>query len=156
MVLPTSLSRQVLVAIHLKHETHQNTAQLAEIFGSTFHTRNLRDLARNVVDSCILCKLCTKQGRTTTGGEQRTYDNNQVPGRIWISDMAYLPPCKMGNKFAMIMCDQLSSYVVIFPTADLRSLTMAAVIRQFLSIFPRPELWLSDYGSEYSSFSPQN
>ena len=51
----------------------------------------------------------------------------------------------------MIMCDQLSSYVVIFPTADLRSLTMAAVIRQFLSIFPRPELWLSDYGSEYSS-----
>ena len=28
---------------------------------------------------------------------------------------------------------------------------MAAVIRQFLSIFPRPELWLSDYGSEYSS-----
>ena len=28
---------------------------------------------------------------------------------------------------------------------------MAAVIRQFLSIFPKPELWLSDYGSEYSS-----
>ena len=49
------------------------------------------------------------------------------------------------------MCDQLSSYVVIFPTTDLRALTMAAVIRQFLSIFPRPEIWLSDYGSEYSS-----
>ena len=65
--------------------------------------------------------------------------------------MCYLPPCKMGNKFAMILCEQLSSYVVVFPTADLRSQTMAAVLRQFLSIFPRPELWLSDYGSEYSS-----
>ena len=51
----------------------------------------------------------------------------------------------------MILCEQLSSYVVVFPTADLRAQTMAAVIRQFLSIFPRPELWLSDYGSEYSS-----
>ena len=96
LVLPTSLSRQVLVAIHLKHETHQNTAQLAEIFGSTFHTRNLRVLAMSVVDSCILCKLCTKQGRTSTGGEHRTHDSNQVPGRIWISDMAYLLFAKWG------------------------------------------------------------
>ena len=151
LVLPTSLSRQVLEAIHMKFETHQNTDQLARIFGSTFSTKNLRDLARNVVDSCLLCTLCTKQGKTTTGGAQRTFDNNQIPGRIWVSDMCYLPPCKLGNKFAMILCEQLSSYVVVFPTADLRSQTMAAVLRQFLSIFPRPELWLSDYGSEYSS-----
>ena len=108
LVLPTSLSRQVLEAIHMKFETHQNTAQLAEIFGSTFSTKNLRDLAKNVVESCILCQICTKQGKTTTGGAQRTFDNNQIPGRIWVSDMCYLPPCKLGNKFAMILCEQLT------------------------------------------------
>ena len=104
-----------------------------------------------MVDSCILCQICTKQGKTTTGGEVRSYENNQVPGRVWISDWTYLPPCALGNKFSMIMCDQLSSYVVIFPTADLRALTMAAVIRQFLSTFPRPEILLTDYGNEFSS-----
>ena len=49
------------------------------------------------------------------------------------------------------MVDQLSSYVVIFLTADLRALTMAAVIRQFLSTFPGPEVFLTDYGNDFSS-----
>ena len=49
------------------------------------------------------------------------------------------------------MVNQLSSYVIIFPTPDLRALTMAAVIRQFLSTFPRPEILLTDYGNEFSS-----
>ena len=121
LVLPNSLSRQVLEALHMKFETHQNTGQLAEIFGSTFHTKNLMELARNVVDGCLLCKLCSKQGKTTTGGAQRTFENNQTPGRIWVSDMCYLPSCQLGNKFAMILCEQLSSYVCVFPTQDLRS-----------------------------------
>ena len=151
LVLPNNLSIQVLESLHLKYETHQTAGQLIHIFGSTFHTSNLSNLARNVVAGCLLCQLCTKQSKTSTGGNQRTYEDNRTPGRIWVSDMAYLPECELGNKFAMILCEQLSSYVCIFPTQDLRSQTMAAVVRQFLSLFPRPEVWITDYGPEYSS-----
>ena len=104
-----------------------------------------------MVAGCLLCQLCTKQSKTSTGGNKRTYEDNRTPGRIWVSDMAYLPECELGNKFAMILCEQLSSYVCIFPTQDLRPQTMAAVVRQFLSLFPRPEVWITDYGPEYSS-----
>ena len=128
LVLPEGLSRQVLYSIHLKNETHQNTGQLAAIFGSTFHTNNLRGLAKNVVNSCILCQLCSKPRKTTAGGDTRTYDNNQEPGKIWICDCAYLPPGRLRNKFALILVEQVSSYVIIFPLPDLRALTMAAVI----------------------------
>ena len=77
-------------------------------------------------------------------GDTRTYKNNQEPGKIWICDVSYLPPDKLQNKFALILVEQVSSYVVIFPLPDLRALTMAAMIRQFLSSFPKQEIIFSD------------
>ena len=151
LVLPEGLAKQVLYAIHSKNETHISEGQLSSIFGSTFFTNNLNDLTKRVVRSCILCKICTKPKKIVAGGDTRTYENNQEPGKIWIADVSYLPPDKLKNKFALILAEQVSSCIVIFPLPDLRALTMAAMLRQFLSCFPKPHKLFSDYGSEFSS-----
>ena len=122
LVRPEGLSRQVLFSIHLKNETHQSAGQLSAIFGSTFFAKNLNDLTKRVVRNCILCKLCTKPRKTVAGGDTRTYENNQEPGKIWICDVSYLPPDKLQNKFALILVEQVSSYVVIFPLPDCPSI----------------------------------
>ena len=86
-----------------------------------------------------------------SAGDARTFVNNQECGQVWIADVSYLPRDRLNNRFALILAEAVSSYLVVFPLPDLRALTMAAVMRQFLSCFPKPSQLLSDYGVEFSS-----
>ena len=44
--------------------------------------------------------------------------------------MCYLPKDKLNNKFALIMAEQVSSYIVIFPLSDLKAQRTAAMLRE--------------------------
>ena len=55
LVLPEGLAHQVLNATHMKHETHASAHQLSSIFGSTFYSKHLKEIAKKVANACILC-----------------------------------------------------------------------------------------------------
>ena len=79
-------------------------------------------------------------------GTAREYEDDIVPGRVWIGDLLYLPKSAEGHRFCFVLTERLSSFVCGIPLKSLSTHHVNTAFTQFLSIMPQMEVIITDHG----------
>ena len=91
MCLPQYLGREIYAKIHFNSDAHVTNDNLRAIFDASFYTPNSSEMVKQLLQSCIVCRLNRNVYKRSTSGEFREFQNDLTVGAIWICDIAHLP-----------------------------------------------------------------
>ena len=138
--------------LHYKAEAHLSLANLIAIHNQNFYIPNVEKIGKQIIQSCIICKLNKNMYRKQTLGENRQEKDNMEVGKIWTCDIAYLPKSITGFKYLLVFAENLTSYLAGICLKNITCQTVSQALKVFLSIIPSPAKIKSDFGAEFSSF----
>jgi hypothetical protein len=136
LCLPTYLGRDIISKLHYASEAHLTLANLVSIFNQKNYSPNVDKIAKQTIQSCIICKLNKNVYRKQTLGENRQEKDNLEVGGIWTVDVAYLPRSRTGYKYLLVFCERLTSYLAGICLKNISCQTVSQALKIFLGIIP--------------------
>ena len=123
---------------------------LRTIFNTSFYTPNSSNMVKQLLQSCIICRLNRNVYKRSTSGEYREFQNDLTVGSIWCCDIAHLPRSKSGFKYVLLFSERLTSYICGIALKNITSATVSQAFKICMSIFPPLNIILTDFGPEFS------
>ena len=152
LCLPAYLGRDIVGKLHYKSEAHLSLGNLIAIHNQNFYTPNVEKIGKQIIQSCVICKLNRNKYKKQTLGENRQERNNLEVGKVWTCDIAYLPRSLTGYKYLLVFAENLTSYLACISLKNITCQTVSQALKVFLGIIPSPAKIKSDFGSEFSIF----
>ena len=152
LVVPKSLRLQVMAAHHdnAMHGGHMDAGRTCARIRSRFWWGRMYSDIFDYARSCLTCRTATK--RTTGVAPLGLHATPSRPFEYLAMDLLAMPESAAGNKYAMVVVDHFSRYVIVVPLPDKRSATVAAALLQrVVLIHGAPKELLSDQGGEFDS-----
>ena len=80
-------------------DAHVTNDNLQAIFDTSFYTPNSSKMVKQLLQSCVICRLNRNVYKRSTSGEYREFQNDLTVESIWCCDIAHLPRPKNGFKY---------------------------------------------------------
>jgi transposase InsO family protein len=109
----------------------------------------LSDVAE-YVRTCLTCR--TVAGRTATDAPVQQHQSPTRPFQFMAVDLLSMPESSGGNKYAMVLIDYFSRYVIVVPLKEKSAaVVVKAIMDKVILVYGRPEKLLSDNGGEFDN-----
>jgi hypothetical protein len=149
-VLPRNLEYQVIEYVHTL-SGHQGTDKCMQRISQSFHLKNLGRKVRKYVAHCDVCQRVKHPNRAPEI-EGRSHIPAK-PGELLTIDLyGPLPTGRGGVKYLLVCLEVFSKHVTLYP---LKSATTKSCLNKLINDYVRnvvkPELVLSDHGSQFTS-----
>merc|ERR1712055_1098539 len=146
LCLPAYVCNHILTNLHENNRCHVSTNNLLDQFNANFWSKGSGKIAKQVMERCLHCKLNTSRRKIMVKGNQREFEKDETPGRVWTADLLYLPKSSEGFRFCLVLSERLTSYVCGLPLKTLNVNQVSSSFAQFLSIMPPMEILTTDHG----------
>merc|ERR1712055_829794 len=146
LCLPAYVCNHILTNLHENNRCHVSTNNLLDQFNANFWSKGSGKIAKQVMERCLHCKLNTSRRKIMVKGNQREFEKDETPGRVWTADLLYLPKSSEGFRFCLVLTERLTSYVCGLPLKNLNVNQVSQSFAQFLSIMPPMEILTTDHG----------
>ena len=146
LCLPTNMCNHILTNLHENNRCHVTANNLLEQFNANFWSKGSNKMAKQVMEKCLHCRLNTSRRKMMVKGNQREFQKDETPGRVWTADLLYLPRSSEGFRFCLVLSERLTSYICGLPLKTLDVKHVAISFAQFLSIMPPMEVLYTDHG----------
>ncbi len=151
-VVPLKLRKDLIAAYH-NHPAiggHMDTVRTCTRIRQLFWWSRLYSDVADYVKSCLTCRTTAK--RTATAAPVKTHEQPSRPFEFMAVDLLSLPESESGNKYAMVLVDYFTRYVIVVPIKDKRGATITkAIMEKVVLVHGRPEQLLSDKGGEFDN-----
>ncbi|XP_071574667.1 uncharacterized protein [Temnothorax nylanderi] len=148
IALPRKIAWKITRKAH-KLLIHFGTDKVHDFLKRYFDGANFARIARDVVASCEICQATKYYTRATVGSEY--YDLPEAPGDTLSMDIfGPLPVTNQGHKYVLVLMDQFSKYVKLYPMRDQRLDTIIEMLEsRFFAEIGIPETILTDNGGQF-------
>merc|ERR1712030_217194 len=146
LCLPTNMCNHILTNLHENNRCHVTANNLLDQFNANFWSKGSNKMAKQVMEKCLHCRLNTSRRKMMVKGNQREFQKDETPGRVWTADLLYLPRSSEGFRFCLVLSERLTSYICGLPLKTLDVKHVAISFAQFLSIMPPMEVLYTDLG----------
>ena len=69
LCLPEFLGREIFTKLHYKSDAHVTNDNLRAIFNTSFYTHNSHKMVKQILQSCVICRLNRNVYKRNTSGE---------------------------------------------------------------------------------------
>ena len=108
----------------------------------------MHDIVTDIIKTCPVCVLAPTKTLFRQCGDKRS--KIYRPLEALIVDSLYLPRDHLGHSKALIIADNCTSRICIFPGRDLTAATVRKHLLSYLYCHAPPKYIISDRGSEFS------
>ena len=143
------LQLRALVAAHCGHMGHRGGKATASILREHFTWRSLADDVALFVRNCLLC-LFSKSGDMIPRPLGQALHGTR-PNEVLHLDYLYMGASFGSERYLLIIRDDLSGYVWLWPTASASSEDAADALASWISAFGAMEWIVSDRGSHFKN-----
>ena len=91
-----------------------------ETFSANFYVKGCMEIAKRVVQKCVVCQLNSNNYNKKTSGTSRAESLDISPGETVYIDSIYLNSTHEGYKFCVVFVDRVSSYITAVPVKALK------------------------------------
>jgi len=143
------LQLRICIIGHTSTAGHRGTNGTESAIREVYHWTTLRDDVRDFVRSCIHCV-------STTGGDKvpRPFGpafHGTSANDLLQFDFLEIGPSTAGSKYILILRDDFSSFVWLFPYAEADSQNAASAVLEWCTSFATPKALMSDGGSHFKN-----
>ena len=153
LVIPGTLRLDIMRACHDDATSgHEGQDKTFDRIASRFWWPGLRRYVRDYVSCCIFC-LMRKTPRALPSGPMEFGPAPVSPFRSWgIDHLGPFPVTTGGNKYALVVVDYFSKWVVAGPLPDAKAKTAARFfLNEVVFKFGVPQQVVSDPGTSFTS-----
>ncbi len=142
------LRMRIAVIAHMGVGGHRRVKGTLQAVHDVFWWRHLKTEITAFVQSCIHCKQI--DGKTEPrpwGTALHATQPNELIHWDWIS----LPKCASGNAYVLVIRDDMSGFVKLYPAGSADAETTAACLMDWFATFGVCHTWVSDQGSHFKN-----
>lgn len=145
----TQLKLRILVAAHCGTAGHRGAEATKQKIAGEFIWPKLSNDAKEFTQQCIHCILSRTGEKVPRPLGQALHA--QRPNEVVHMDFLYMGPSENNFKYVLLMKDDLSSFVQIFPAETPDAETAACSIAKWISTFGGMDWLVSDRGSHFTA-----
>ena len=121
LCLSDSMAETVCKRLHTNLQYHFSNKALKNIFDSLFYNPNIVNILQTVEKSCPHCILIQPSKFKSIIGSERSFISDIKPGSHWSMDTMQLNKSKNGYTYVLLLCEELSGYIVATPLKTLQA-----------------------------------
>ena len=152
LCIPASLTRLLMNSYHMIHNIHLSSHRLVTLISNIFYCPNIDNIAKSVLQSCLVCTFNSPKIRHKIYGSTRTLDEVDQIGCSFYVDVCVLPRTRQQYDSyigCVLYVELISCYTMAFPIKNVSSRETAKTLYNFLLCQQSVKTLALDMGPEF-------